>query len=202
MTLATRYAVALPEWVAEEAAQAPLGTDAEKMALVHRLARRNMHEGTGGPFAALVVDTRSGALVSAGVNLVLASGLSSSHAEVVAIGLAQVKTGRWDLGADGARHELVVNWRPCVQCYGATLWSGVTRLVIAGEGPELEALTGFDEGPMVPDWIAQFEARGIAVASNVLRDEALAIFREYQALVAAGAVTVYNGRGAGPIGVR
>ena len=50
----------------------------------------------------------------------------------------------------GPTHELVVNWRPCVQCYGATLWSGVRRLVIAGSGPELEELTSFDEGPMHP----------------------------------------------------
>lgn len=197
--LPTHYAVTLPAWVLDEVTGRPAGTDAERMALCCRLARRNVREGTGGPFAALVVDESTGALVSAGVNLVLASGLSSSHAEVVALGLAQAGLGRWDLGADGARHTLYVNWRPCVQCYGAVLWSGVTRLVIAGEGPELEALTGFDEGPMPSDWVAQFEARGIRVETGLLRDEALAVFREYGALVEAGAVTVYNARGAGPV---
>ena len=148
MTLATSYTVTLPSWVLSEVADAPLTTDAEKMVLVHRLARRNFREKTGGPFAALVVDSQSGELLAAGVNLVLASGLSSSHAEVVALGLAQAKTGHWDLGAGGAQRELVVNWRPCVQCYGAAMWSGVRRLVIAGDGPELERLTHFDEGPM------------------------------------------------------
>ncbi len=200
MTLPTRYGVELPGWVLEEVAAAPRpATDVERMALVHRLARRNVREGTGGPFAALVVDASSGTLVSVGVNLVLASGLSASHAEVVALGLAQARLARWDLGAEGARHTLMVNWRPCVQCYGAILWAGITRLVIAGDGPELEALTGFDEGPMVPDWVAQFEARGIVVERGLLRAEALDVFREYQELVAAGAVTVYNARGTGPI---
>lgn len=202
MDLATRYGVALPAWVLEEVGESTPATDRDRMALAHRLARRNVREGTGGPFAALVVDASSGALVSVGVNLVLASGLSSSHAEVVALGLAQVKLRRWDLGASGARHDLVVNWRPCVQCYGAIMWAGITRLVIAGDGPELEALTGFDEGPMVPDWIAQFEARGIAVTTGLLRDEAIEVFREYQALVAAGRVIVYNGRGSGAIDQR
>lgn len=197
MTLPTQYSVSLPEWVADEVADADLSTDEAKMALVNRLARRNFQEKTGGPFAALVVS--DGRLVSAGVNLVLASGLSSSHAEVVALALAQTAVGNWDLGADGAKRELIVNWRPCVQCYGATMWSGVTRLVVAGDGPELEQLTKFDEGPMVADWAAQFEARGISVTQDVLREEALDVYRSYGEYVAAGDVTVYNGRGAGPI---
>jgi len=197
VTLPTQYSVTLPEWVADEVAGADLSTDEAKMALVNRLARRNFQEKTGGPFAALVVS--DGRLVSAGVNLVLASGLSSSHAEVVALALAQTAVGNWDLGADGAKRELIVNWRPCVQCYGATMWSGVTRLVVAGDGPELEQLTKFDEGPMVADWAAQFEARGISVTQDVLREEALDVYRSYGEYVAAGDVTVYNGRGAGPI---
>ena len=197
MSLPTHYGVELPAWVLTEVGATSPTTDVARMALAHRLARRNVQEGTGGPFAALVVDASSGALVAAGVNLVLASGLSSSHAEVVALGLAQTRLGRWDLGAGGARHDLIVNWRPCVQCYGATMWAGITRLVIAGDGPELEALTGFDEGPMVGDWVAQFEARGIEVVCGLLRDEAIDVFREYQRLVATGAVTVYNARGGG-----
>jgi len=197
VTLPTQYSVTLPDWVLDEVAGAPLKTDEDKMALVNRLARRNFREKTGGPFAALVVE--DGRLISAGVNLVLASGLSSSHAEVVALGLAQTAVGSWDLGAGGATRELIVNWRPCVQCYGATMWSGITRLVVAGDGPELEQLTKFDEGPMVADWAAQFEARGISVTQDVLREEALAVYREYGEFVAAGDVTVYNARDAGPI---
>jgi tRNA(Arg) A34 adenosine deaminase TadA len=197
VSLPTHYGVTLPDWVLDEVAGASLATDGDKMALVNRLARRNFMEKTGGPFAALVVE--DGRLVSAGVNLVLASGLSSSHAEVVALGLAQTAVGSWDLGAGGAKRELIVNWRPCVQCYGATIWSGITRLVVAGDGPELERLTKFDEGPMVADWAAQFEARGIEVVQDVLRDEALDVYREYGEFVAAGDVTVYNARDSGPI---
>ena len=197
MTLPTQYSVTLPDWVLDEVAGAPLETDEDKMALVNRLARRNFREKTGGPFAALVVE--NGRLVSAGVNLVLASGLSSSHAEVVALGLAQTAVGTWDLGAGGAKRELIVNWRPCVQCYGATMWSGITRLVVAGDGPELEQLTKFDEGPMVADWAAQFASRGIEVVQDVLREEALDVYRAYGASVESGDVTVYNARDSGPI---
>jgi tRNA(Arg) A34 adenosine deaminase TadA len=167
------------------------------MRLVHRLADRNWREGNGGPFAALVAERDTGRIVSVGVNVVLASGVSSAHAEVMALGLAQVATGGWDLGATGLpTHELVVNWRPCVQCYGATLWSGVRGLVVAGEGPELEEITTFDEGPLGADWAEQFEARGIEVVGGVLRDEALTVFRNYRKAVdEADGVVVYNARG-------
>ncbi len=195
--LPTRYAVDLPAWVLDEVADVPevLPTYEDRMALVNRLASRNHKEGNGGPFAAIVVESETGRVVSVGVNNVLGSGISSAHAEVVALSLAQTAVGTWDLGAsDGPARELVVNWRPCVQCYGASMWSGIKTLVVAGDGPELEQLTTFDEGPMVSDWAAQFEARGIAVVQDVLREQALDVYREYRDSLASG-VTVYNARG-------
>src|SRR3954471_14881673 len=182
--IAKEYRVALPAWIDDELADVPATVPSreDRMRLVHRLADRNWREGNGGPFAALVADGDSGRIVSVGVNVVLSTGVSSAHAEVVALGLAQTATGSWDLGGDGLpSHELVVNWRPCVQCYGATMWSGVRGLVVAGEGPLLEELTGFDEGPMVRDWAAQFEQRGIRVSIGVGYDDALAVYRAYGA---------------------
>jgi hypothetical protein len=78
-------------------------------------------------------------------------------------------------------------------CFGSTLWSGVVDLVLAGAGPELEALTGFDEGPIHPDWELQLEQRGIALTLGVGNEEALAVFRAFGE---SGAL-VYNGRGGG-----
>jgi tRNA(Arg) A34 adenosine deaminase TadA len=198
LDLATRYTVDLPTWARDELSDVPdVVPDVEdRMRIVHRLAARNFREGNGGPFAALVAESATGRIVSVGVNVVLASGVSSTHAEVVALGLAQTRLGAWDLGGDGMpEHELVVNWRPCIQCYGATMWSGVRSLVIAGSGPELEEITTFDEGPLGADWAEQFEARGIRVRQDVLRDEALAVFRDYRAVVDGGEVVVYNARG-------
>ncbi|MDC2959895.1 nucleoside deaminase [Streptomyces sp. NPDC001260] len=196
--VAKEYRVALPAWIDEELADVPAVVPGreERMRLVHRLADRNWRAGDGGPFAALVAERDTGRIVSVGVNVVLASGVSSAHAEVLALGLAQRATGSWDLGGEGLpAHELVVNWRPCVQCYGATLWSGVRGLVIAGAGPELEELTTFDEGPLRTDWAEQFEERGIEVVGDVLREEALTVFRAYREAVDAGDIVVYNARG-------
>jgi tRNA(Arg) A34 adenosine deaminase TadA len=194
MPLATTFDASLPEWLIHDLDSLPrvLPTVEERMRLVNDLADRNWRAGNGGPFAAIVVDDATGELVSVGVNVVLSSGLTASHAEVTALSLAQRALGRWDLGAEGADLSLVVNWRPCVQCYGATMWSGVRSLVVAGEGPLLEELTGFDEGPVVEDWAAQFEQRGIRVTIGVGYDDAVAVYRAYGASDA----VVYNARGA------
>lgn len=193
MPLATHFSASLPDWLLADLDTLPtvLPTLEERMDLVNALADRNWREGSGGPFAAIVVDAATGELVSAGVNVVLASGLTSMHAEVTTLSLAQAALGRWDLGAEGADLQLVVNWRPCVMCYGATMWSGVRSMVVAGEGPLLEELTGFDEGPVVDDWAAQFEARGIRVTIGVRHDEAVAVYRAY----GDSDSLVYNARG-------
>jgi tRNA(Arg) A34 adenosine deaminase TadA len=196
--IAREYRVALPAWIEDELADEPAAIPGRegRMRLVHRLADRNWREGNGGPFAALVAERDTGRIVSVGVNVVLGSGVSSAHAEVVALGLAQTALGGWDLGADGLPvHELVVNWRPCIQCYGATMWSGVRGLVVAGAGAELEEITTFDEGPLGADWAEQFEARGIEVVTDVLRDDALKVFRGYREAVDAEGLVVYNARG-------
>lgn len=194
MQLATAFAASLPDWLIDELPAVPrrLPSVEERMRLVNDLADRNWRAGNGGPFAAIVVDDASGELVSVGVNVVLSSGLTAAHAEVTALSLAQRALGRCDLGADGADLSLIVNWRPCVQCYGATMWSGVRSLVVAGEGALLEELTGFDEGPVVEDWAQQFEDRGIRVTIGVGHDDAVAVYRAY----GASDSVVYNARGA------
>jgi tRNA(Arg) A34 adenosine deaminase TadA len=193
---ATRVSAQLPDWLVTKLHTYPahLPTAEERIGLTNTLAARNYKEGNGGPFAALVVDHATGELVSLGVNVVLGSGLSSVHAEVMALSLAQTRLGAWDLGSTGGRElQLVVNWRPCTMCYGSLIWSGVKHLLIAGEGPECEALTGFDEGPMPEDWRGELERRGISVTSGVLRHDAIAVFTEYGR---SGAI-VYNARGTG-----
>ncbi|MDX3240312.1 hypothetical protein [Streptomyces sp. ME18-1-4] len=129
-----------------------LPTDEDRIRLINRLAARNHQEGTGSPFAALVVETETGRIRSTGVNLALAFGLSSTDAEVVAPSLAQAGPGSWDLDAPGGPVlELVVNRRTCVMRYSAAMWSGVRRLLMTAHGREVEDLTGFDEGPMRED---------------------------------------------------
>lgn len=172
----------MPDWAVEELQRLPthMPTLEERMAAVIRFSQLNFERGTGGPFAAGVFERDSGKLVVIGVNRVMATQCSSAHAEVMTLGLAQKLLGTYDLGGPGQpAHQLVVNWRPCAMCYGAVLWSGVRSLVIAGSGPELEELTGFDEGPVHPDWAAELNKRGITVTSDILRAEACRVFRAF-----------------------
>jgi tRNA(Arg) A34 adenosine deaminase TadA len=183
----------LPEWAAEALGRAPahFATVEDRMRFVIGLARVNFERDTGGPFAAAVFQADSGRLVSIGVNRVVPLRCSSAHAEVMALSLAQRAAGTHDLGGrDQPAHQIVVNWCPCAMCCGAVCWSGVRSLVIAGSGPELERLTGFDEGPIHPTWADELRRRGIQVVDGVLRAEACDAFRAFAAL----GRPVYNAR--------
>jgi len=183
----------LPQWAEDELKHLPtyMPTVEERMAAVIRFSRLNFENGTGGPFAAGVFERDSGKLVVIGVNRVVPSNCSSAHAEVMTLSLAQKILGTYDLGAAGLPvYQLVVNWRPCAMCYGATLWSGIRSLVIAGSGPELEEITGFDEGPIHPEWDKELAKRGVELTNNILTEEALEVYRAF----AASKVLVYNAR--------
>ncbi len=189
------YAIelALPDWTREllESSQETFTTLEERMRLTLHAARENFQRDTGGPFAAAVFEERSGRLISLGVNRVVPESCSSAHAEVMALSLAQRRLGGFDLGAVGLpAHQLVVNWRPCAMCFGAIPWSGVRSLVIAGGGPAIERLTGFDEGPIHPDWSNELGRRGIHVTEGVLESEAWRLFEDF----AKSGRLVYNGR--------
>ena len=190
------FTLSLPDWAVAEFEKLPatLPTLEERMAVVVRFSRLNFENGTGGPFAAGVFERDSGKPVVIGVNRVVPSNCSSAHAEVMTLSLAQKILGTYDLGGAGLpAYQLVVNWRPCVMCYGAVLWSGVRSLVIAGSGPELEEITGFDEGPIHPQWDDELAKRGIDLVQDVLHDEAVAVYRDF----AASGALVYNGRQGG-----
>ncbi|MCI5222773.1 MAG: nucleoside deaminase [Candidatus Electrothrix sp. AR4] len=161
------------------------------MSAVLEFARRNFQRKTGGPFAAGVFERDSGRLIVIGVNRVMPGNCSTAHAEIMALSLAQKLLGVYDLGAAGLpAFQLVVNWRPCSMCFGAVLWSGTRSLMIAGAGSELEEITGFDEGPIHPAWRRELLLRSIELKEDVLREEAIELYREF----AADGGFVYNAR--------
>ena len=64
-------------------------------------------------------------------------------------------------------------------CLGATLWSGVNRLVCAANKDDASQI-GFDEGPVYESSYEYLEARGISVKRGFLRDEAIKAFDLYR----------------------
>ena len=185
----------LPPWVGElldEDRTYP--TAEERMGLAVWLARENVRRGSGGPFGAAIFERETGRLLAPGVNLVVGSGCSVFHAEVVAIMVAQKALGSFDLGdASVPAHELVTSTEPYAMCLGAVPWSGVRGLVCGARDEDARAV-GFDEGAKMEAWIPALEERGIAVTRDVLRDEAAAVLREYAALGG----EIYNSRRGDP----
>lgn len=182
--LPERIELTLPAWVHDAVAAAgPCPDDASRVALAITLSRRNVEAGTGGPFGAVVFGP-DGGVVAAGVNRVTPHACSLAHAETMAYMLAQQRLGRVRLNRDDhdrpvGPYVLATSSQPCCQCYGATVWAGIDRLLIGARSTDVEELTEFDEGPLPPDWAGELERRGIAVVRDLLREEARAVLRRY-----------------------
>ncbi|WP_425614034.1 nucleoside deaminase [Anatilimnocola sp. NA78] len=190
-----RASIELPAWLATITSgpiDLPGRTDEGRMQWAIELAQRNVSEGTGGPFAAIVVNESTGKCVAAGVNLVVSSGLSIAHAEAVAIMLAQHRAGSFDLAGDPTcRYTLYATGQPCIMCFGILWWSGITKLVCAARGEDVERITGFREGPLPESWpklLAERKDVPIQVVHDIHREAACEVLRAY---VAAGHL-VYN----------
>jgi tRNA(Arg) A34 adenosine deaminase TadA len=182
--------ISLPAWIQDSVAwDRPLHSDDDRMRLAIALSRENVARGTGGPFGAAVFDERSGLPVAVGVNLVERLANAVLHAEIVALMLAQAALGRFTLGADDLPpHALVTSCDPCAMCLGATLWSGVRRLV-CGAGRADALGIGFDEGPVFAESYRYLAERGVAVIHGVMRSEAAAVLSAYHRTGG----TIYNG---------
>jgi tRNA(Arg) A34 adenosine deaminase TadA len=182
--------VTLPPWVDEIVDwQRAYDGDEERMRLAITLSRENVQRGTGGPFGAAIFESESGRLVSVGVNSVVRLSNCTLHAEMTAFMTAQARLGTYSLGAPGLpEHELATSCAPCAMCLGATLWSGVRR-ILCGATRDDAMLLRFDEGPVFAASWRYLKRRGIDVVHGVLREEAVRVFEEYRA----GAGTIYNG---------
>jgi tRNA(Arg) A34 adenosine deaminase TadA len=170
--------ITVPDWVDETvgAFAEPLDDEDARMRLAIRLSRENVLRG-GGPFGAIVC--AGSQVVGAGVNRVLATGLSIAHAEIVALMRAQLRLAADGGGATGEPLSLVTSTEPCCQCYGAVVWSGVQRLVCGALTCDAEAV-GFDEGPKPAAWTHELERRGISVRQSVCREAACEVLQEYR----------------------
>jgi tRNA(Arg) A34 adenosine deaminase TadA len=182
--------VAYPAWV-EQLIDWDLAyrTDEEKMRLAISVSHENVERETGGPFGAAVFERESGRLVSVGMNSVVRLNNCTLHGEMVAFMMAQQRLRSFTLSASGMPvHELFTSCEPCAMCLGATLWSGVKRVVYGATRDDATKLN-FEEGPVFPASYKYLEDRGVEIARNVLRSEAAAVLERYR--VKSG--KIYNG---------
>jgi tRNA(Arg) A34 adenosine deaminase TadA len=179
-----------PDWVAETVDyERRYATDDERMRLAITLSRLNVERRTGGPFGAAIFEADSGRLVAVGMNSVVRLNNCTLHGEMVAFMMAQRAVQNFSLSAAGLPvHELFTSCEPCAMCLGATLWSGVKR-VVYGAGREDASRLDFEEGPVFPASYRYLEDRGITIVRDLLRDEARAVLELYRRKNG----TIYNG---------
>ncbi|MDB4891213.1 MAG: CMP/dCMP deaminase zinc-binding protein [Gemmatimonadetes bacterium] len=164
-------------------------TDEERMRLAIAISSENVERETGGPFGAAIFEGASGKLVAVGMNSVVRLNNCTLHGEMVAFMMANQRLGSFTLGAAGMpAHELFTSCEPCAMCLGATLWSGVRR-VVYGAGREDASRLNFEEGPVFPASYKYLEDRGITIVRDVLRPEARAVLERYR--IKSG--KIYNG---------
>jgi tRNA(Arg) A34 adenosine deaminase TadA len=174
--------VEYPAWVHETVDwERAYTSDEERMRLAIALSRENVERETGGPFGAAIFESGSGKLVAVGVNSVVRLNNCTLHGEMVAFMMAQQRLGSFTLAAPGLpTHELFTSCEPCAMCIGASLWSGVRRIVY-GAGREDALRLNFEEGPVFPSSYKYLEDRGITIVRDVLRSEARAVLERYRA---------------------
>ena len=158
------------------------------MKLAVYLSAKNVSMGTGGPFGSAIferISENESKLCAVGCNRVVPSNNSLLHGETVAIQMAQAQVRAYSLRSAG-NFELFTSCEPCCMCLGATLWSGVNRIVCAATKDDASAI-GFDEGPVYDASYKHLEEAGIKVVRGLLREEAAAVLKNYGEIG-----TIYN----------
>jgi guanine deaminase len=137
------------------------------------LSRIHMSANAGGPFGAVIV--LDGKVVGEGWNKVTSSNDPTAHAEVVAIREACQRLARFDLKGC----VLYASCEPCPMCLAATYWARIDKVYYANEQADAAAIN-FDDAFLYRQLSIPRERRSL-VCEQILRDEALEVFREWDA---------------------
>jgi tRNA(Arg) A34 adenosine deaminase TadA len=143
------------------------------MARAIQLSLENVRSARGGPFGAVVV--KNGAIIGEGTNQVTSTNDPTAHAEMLAIREACKRLGAFSLESC----EIYTSCEPCPMCLGAIYWAHLARIYFAN-GAEDASKIGFDDSLIYRE-IAQPQSQRKIPMIQVMRDEALAAFRAWQA---------------------
>ena len=136
------------------------------------LSRVHMRAGGGGPFGAVVV--KGGAIIAEGYNAVISSKDPTAHAEIMAIRQAASKLDTFHLGGC----EIYTSCEPCPMCLAAIYWARIEKIYFANTTEDARDI-GFDDKAFYQELQRPWAERQIP-AQQLLREQALAVFREWQ----------------------
>lgn len=141
------------------------------MAEAIALSIRNVTEGKGGPFAAVVV--KEGKVVARGVNRVTETNDPTAHAEVVAIREACKALNDFQLSGC----EIYTSCEPCPMCLAAIYWARPDRVYFANTKDDA-AEAGFDDSLIYNEIGLPHDRRKMPLV-QMMREEALAAFKQW-----------------------
>lgn len=132
---------------------------------------REAAAGGNPPFGAVVY--RGEERIAEAGNTVRTDGLSTRHAEINVIEVAQRLLGCRDL----AGLALATSAEPCPMCAGAAHWAGIERIVFGASIPRLRAESGHGGRQLEARCAAILAPTAVAVLGPALEDEAIAVHR-------------------------
>jgi tRNA(Arg) A34 adenosine deaminase TadA len=139
------------------------------------LSRIHMEAGEGGPFGAIVV--KDGQILGEGWNRVTSTCDPTAHAEIVAIRNACDRLGTFTLKGC----EIYTSCEPCPMCLSAIYWARLDRIWYANGRADAAAIQ-FDDEWLYREVALPMSDRSLP-AKELMRDEALAVFRAWDAKV-------------------
>ncbi|MDR2735090.1 MAG: nucleoside deaminase [Spirochaetota bacterium] len=125
------------------------------MRMVIDAAVQNVHNGLGGPFAAMVV--KGDEVVAMGTNQVTTTNDPTAHAEISAIRAACTKLGSFQLSGC----EIYTSCEPCPMCLGALYWARPDHIYFAATRQDAAA-SGFEDSFIYDEVGLEFGSRNIA----------------------------------------
>ncbi len=136
------------------------------------LSRKNMRDGAGGPFGAVVV--KDGKIIGEGWNKVTSANDPTAHAEVTAIRDACSNVKNFSL--DGA--EIYTSCEPCPMCLSAIYWSRISKIYY-GNTRKDAANIQFDDDFLYQEIPKDIKDRKVPMI-QCGHTEALEVFKEWQ----------------------
>lgn len=143
------------------------------MTLAYEEARHGSECGDGGPFGAVVVNSR-GEVLAMGHNRVLAEHDPTAHAEVVAIRAACAKLQTHDLTGC----TIFSSCEPCPMCLSAIIWANIGELYFGGTKHDAAHIGFRDQA--IYDYLAG-EGEAVLAVQKLDRKACRQLFAEYQA---------------------
>lgn len=139
----------------------------EFMKIAIEEAREGINNGHGGPFGCVIV--KDGKVIGRGHNEVIRQQDPTCHGEIMAIHSACKNLGTFDLSGC----ELYTTAAPCPMCFGAILWSNITKYYYGCRVEDTDKI-GFRDDIFYND--------PKYTAEELDRDACLEVFEEYASL--------------------